>query len=261
MGTTMRHTLLLWSAAWATAMVAGAGVWQFDTTTAVTVTTDASNYVEQWQALKNHVVLAPLHGRSNGWEHAKFSGSASQKMGVDFSSNPAVAPFVATTNATAHFALAVVRCAAPTPLATLFGTPCAVRFESNVWFDTAPALSTRQRSHTVSYTVNGITTNEFLGSSDFQLVEVAWDEAIKLDEVYVGGAAGSPAWQRGWVGEIGELIFFATKPTQLEREALRRYAAIKWGVPVSVSSPNAKNILHDMGIVAGSYFATILILK
>jgi hypothetical protein len=233
---------------------------QFDALRADSVSLGASNVVESWTSVRGDAALSPLHGQSNGWERARLAVGA--RRGVDFATTNTVSPLAAAdaTNAVAA-AFAVVRCDDPADLGTLFDTPVSARFMPRVWPDAPWLLSTAQLESVARYWVNGVETNHFEGDAGFQLIEIEWPEPIALRDIYVGGAAASPAWARGWPGELGEVVFLDAVPTEADRSAVQYYVARKWGVPVAGASDGAREVLQSLGISFGNLFASVLILR
>lgn len=242
---------------------ARAATLQFDAAHVASVTTGAFDIVSEWRSRDGSVALVPLHGASNGWSHATLRSFSARSRSLHFADGGSASPLHADTPdfAVAHV-FAVIRCEAPADLSTLLDAPCSARFLSAAW--DRPALwefAVSQLETTAEYAVNGVTTNVFTEAAGFQLVEASWIEAVPLSALYIGGVAASPLWRRAWAGEIAELVLLDRSPTSGEREALRRFAALKWGVPVSATDADAATLLRGLGVHTDGLFASVVKLR
>jgi hypothetical protein len=66
----------------------------------------------------------------------------------------------------------------------------------------------------------------------WQLVTVDFETPANLTEMFFGGTAGRPVWNRGWQGEIAEIVGFDTPPDADIRAGVANYLAIRWGSPL-----------------------------
>jgi len=235
---------------------------QFDAGRSATLSLAADNRVAEWCSVTRDATLIPVQGASNGWEHAVLEIGSDGKRSIDFGTPESTSPLHATnTTFSACYAFAIVRCETPSDLATLIDAPCSTRFAPVLWHDSRWKLSPLQLESTASYAVNGIETNAFTGAESFQLIEVFWDDPVLLSEMFIGGPPASPEWKRTWPGTLGELILLEDIPDREERLALYRYAALKWGIPLEVESPDAPFILRNLGVSSGNIFTSVIIIR
>ncbi len=231
---------------------------QFDASRPATLTLAACSAVMEWRAVRGGVSLAPVHLPSNGWSLAVALDGLDGRS-VDFSAEGVASPLHASGSADpVAYAFAVVRCQAPADLATLLDAPSPVRFAPTAWPDDPQLLDTSPLGGSADYAVNGVPTDVFTGADGFQLIEVAWDMPVLLEQIFVGNTPATPAWNRAWPGEIAELIVLPFVPDAEGRNALRFYAARKWGVPVTACGAGAVDTLLGLGVSPGTLFATLI---
>ena len=229
---------------------------------------DASNVkTNVWQPTKNGFPLVPFHdGSNNGWTSvvSRVSLPNSSRVAVSFNvaTNAIISPlaFLGATTQACSYVFAVVR--SPSldhALPTVMDAPHQdVRLRkarhTALWRFEASTF------HHVS--VNGLDTDVFTPSQNFQLIEVTFTSPVKIGELFIGGAIPRPEWKRQWRGEISELIFLSDIPTPTQREALHDYAKRKWRVPVPhADGINAPWILSEMGINTDSVYATFIFIR
>ncbi len=243
------------------AMASGRAL-QFDAGRSATLSFEAGNRIAEWHSASGSATLTPVQGASNGWTHAVLEIGSDGKRSVDFGTVESASPlYVTNADFAAYYAFAIVRCEEPSDLATLIDAPCSTRFAPVLWHDSRWKLSPLQLEETASYAVNGIETNAFTGAESFQLVEVFWDTAVALSEIFIGGSPASPGWKRTWPGTLGELILLEDIPDKEERLALQLYAALKWGIPIEAEIPDAPFILRNLGVSSGNIFTSVIIIR
>ena len=252
---------------------------QFDASSPSTLTTNG-NAITAWAAVKGGVTLMPIHGASNGWSTATLH-SVSGRSTVSFTSQdgisvPSPLAFHGTeTTQSVSAVFAIVRSQTPTPYMTLLDAPIDIRLESSMGYafpfagEGVPegrgsgfSFQTEQLGNTATYAVNGKNTSIFLPSEGWQAVEVTFQTPVALDSLFVGGSVPSPTWNRGWDGEIAEIIFLPSDPTPEQRNALRHYARVKWRVAVDCDASHTSDaIVREIGVNPGNAFTTFLFVR
>lgn len=93
----------------------------------------------------------------------------------------------------------------------------------------------------------------------WQLVAVDFGSPANLSEMFFGGTAGRPVWNRCWQGELAEVVGFNTPPGAELRAGVANYLAIRWGLGPHPASPSQRQAaieagLEHYGLVWGSLF-------
>ena len=93
----------------------------------------------------------------------------------------------------------------------------------------------------------------------WQLVAVDFGSPANLPEMFFGGTAGRPVWNRCWQGELAEVVGFNTPPDAELRAGVANYLAIRWGLGPHPASPSQRRAaieagLEHYGLVWGSLF-------
>jgi len=230
---------------------------------------DASNVkTNVWQPTKNGFPLVPFHGSDNGWTSvvSRVSIPNSLRYAVSFNAtaNAIISPltFLGATTQTCSYVFAIVRspsldCALP----TLMDAP---RHDVRLRKDRRTKLWNFETSTAYHININGMESESFTPSQNFQLVEVTFTSPspVKIGELYIGGALPRPEWRRAWRGEIGELIFLTDSPTPDQRKALHDYARRKWRVPLPYAEGiNARQVLAGMGITTDTIYSTFIFVR
>ena len=227
--------------------------WQFDATHV------ADDLI--WPSEGGEAALRPVHGGSNGWSHAGTTVEVARgvRRGV-VSFEEGSSPFEFSESATnfVREVWAVVRCREAAGLATLLDAPVDARFEARVFEEEALRLQDEQLGNRSGYRVNGVAQRELAAAEELQLVEVVFETPVRMNEIFVGGAAASWRWGRGWRGEIGELMFFERELSPAEREAVGDFVALKWGVAAGKMNVG---VLWELGIRTGSLYSTLLMVR
>ena len=167
---------------------------------------------------------------------------------------------------------AVVICEATTPLATLVSVPCEVLIKSDepvdVFFtkqndtQTARMFETEFMGLTNSVSINGVATARIVPGMKSQLVEIRFEEPCMRNEIFIGGSAATPRWQRQWRGGICELLLFDGSLTGAQANAVKRYLSAKCKLSLPTESDDAViPILRALGIDDGGVFATVVSVK
>jgi len=96
----------------------------------------------------------------------------------------------------------------------------------------------------------------------WQVVAVDFESPADLTEMFFGGTAGRPAWNRGWRGEIAEVVGFNTPPDADVRAGVANYLSIRWGLaPRHPASPEQRRAATDAGLSYGLVWGSALFLK
>lgn len=103
-------------------------------------------------------------------------------------------------------------------------------------------------------------TQQFI-PQQWQLVAVNFVMPINLSEMVFGGTAGRPVWNRGWRGEIAEIVGFNTPPDADIRAGVANYLAIRWGLGPNPASPEQRQTAIDAGLDYGLVWGSVLFLK
>jgi hypothetical protein len=289
----MKKMMLLWVAVMAgvSGFAIAGTVAQYDAARAGRLTLGEGNRVEEWRPVRGAPAMAPLHGESNGWGRATWRAVTIDRGGVpspfppytpdppplrfhavSFNGDgpsgggvPSPMAFGEGSDMPAAVIYAVVRSEDPAGYATLIDAPVDARLERRP-AGTPYLWQTEQQGNAAGYSVNGAEGAGFSPSSAFQLVAVRFgaetDEHPSLHGLFLGGAVPSPRWGRNWRGEVGEVLVFPSEPTPEEENAVRHYAAVKWGVSVPhAASSDTPRILRALGISDSSLFGTGIIVR
>ena len=205
--------------------------------------------------------LALANAPTNGWTGATRIGG-----GVCFaaSSNDVPTPLWtgdAAVDTVAYAALVVDCTGDPASWATLIDAPCPVRL--------GPRAYPWQG---LDFATNGVSIAVDIASDSYppampmdgakHLVEVAFQEAVAMSEVFIGGHPATPAWHRSWPGRIYEAVLLESEPQGECAAALRAYLSLKWGLGLEVPSPlNARHTLLAIGVKSDPLFASMLIAR
>jgi len=95
----------------------------------------------------------------------------------------------------------------------------------------------------------------------WQLVTVDFETPANLTEMFFGGTAGRPVWNRGWQGEIAEIVGFDTPPDADIRAGVANYLSIRWGLASSPASPAQRQAAIDAGLDYGLAWGSMLFLR
>jgi len=202
--------------------------------------------------------MTSVHAATNGWSLAVKEG------GTVFFNNGVFSPLGFPDSATnsVSYAFAVIECAEPADHATLFDAPCSIRFMPKPFDDNETFFYESQLSNAVALSINAVPTNLFTAEAAPQLIEAAFDSPVPLNELYIGGAPATAAWNQSWSGGIAELILLADPPTQEQLNALRRYLALRHGLAVpSESDGGIVSTLAAMGIDTSGLFNSVFLVR
>jgi len=103
-------------------------------------------------------------------------------------------------------------------------------------------------------------TRQFI-PQQWQVVAVDLESPADLTEMFFGGTAGRPAWNRGWRGEIAEIVGFNTPPDADVRAGVANYLSIRWGLAPHPASPEQRRAAIDAGLSYGLVWGSVLLLK
>lgn len=103
-------------------------------------------------------------------------------------------------------------------------------------------------------------TRQFI-PQQWQVVAVDFESPADLTEMFFGGTAGRPAWNRGWRGEIAEIVGFNTPPDADVRAGVANYLSIRWGLALHPASPEQRRAAIDAGLSYGLVWGSVLLLK
>ena len=104
-------------------------------------------------------------------------------------------------------------------------------------------------------------TRQFI-PQQWQVVAVDFESPADLTEMFFGGTAGRPAWNRGWRGEIAEIVGFNTPPDADVRAGVANYLSIRWGLaPRYPASPEQRQAAIDAGLSYGLVWGSVLFLR
>ena len=96
----------------------------------------------------------------------------------------------------------------------------------------------------------------------WQVVAVDFGSPASLPEIFFGGTAGRPVWDRGWRGEIAEIVGFDTPPDADVRAGVANYLSIRWGLaPRHPASPAQRQAAIDAGLAYGLVWGSVLLLR
>jgi len=211
-----------------------------------------------WNAGDGSTAMTSVHTPTNGWSLATKAGD------TIFFDNGVSSPLGFSDSATNRisYAFAVVECAEAIDHATLIDAPCSIRFMPKPFDDNATFFYKNQITNAVALSMNAVPTNGFTAAVTLQLVEAAFDSTVPLNELYIGGAPATAAWAQSWSGGISELILLAEMPTEEQRNALRRYLALKHGLSVPTESDGGiVSTLAAMGIDTAGLFNSVFLVR
>ncbi len=104
-------------------------------------------------------------------------------------------------------------------------------------------------------------TQQFI-PQQWQVVAVDFESPADLTEMFFGGTAGRPVWNRGWRGEIAEIVGFNTPPDADVRAGVANYLSIRWGLALHYpASPEQRRAAIDAGLSYGLVWGSVLLLK
>ena len=211
-----------------------------------------------WNAGWASNAMTSVHAATNGWNLAVKEGDT-----VFFDngiSSPLGFPDSATNSVS--YAFAVVKCVEAVDHATLIDAPCSIRFIPDPFNTPEAFFYESQTTNTVALSINATPTNHFSIGAAFQLIEAAFYSPVPLNELYIGGAPATAAWEQSWSGGVAELILLAETPTEGQLNALRRYLALKHGLAVPTESDGAiVSMLTAMGIDTDGLFNSVFLVR
>ena len=190
----------------------------------------AEDFGADWRATRGGATLAAVHPATNGWV-AAFA----DRGGVSFAGTNGVASPMEFNNAP---------------------TGAVAREWDLVRFATSTCLGG------VEVSVDGAAGAAMPTNGTPHLVEVAFQEPVAADELYLGGHPATPAWDRAWQGRVFEALFCFGDPSATDADALRAYLSLRWVLGLSFpSAPDIVARLRALGVDPGPLYATILILR
>ena len=113
-----------------------------------------------------------------------------------------------------------------------------------------------------SWRVDGV---EFAGLEKGKtlLVEVVFEQSMRLPDIVLCGQKGRREWRYGWGGQLCEAIGLSSELTPDERAGLYHVLRLKW--KLSPDIPSASQAQHSaarsLGINLGSYVSTLFLIK
>ena len=211
-----------------------------------------------WEAGWASKAMTSVHAATNGWSLAVKEGdTVFFDNGV---SSPLGFPDSATNSVS--YAFAVVKCVEAVDHATLIDAPCSIRFIPDPFNTLQANFYESQLTNTVALSVNATPTNRFSTGAAFQLIEAAFYSPVPLNELYIGGAPATAAWEQSWSGGVAELILLAETPTEGQLNALRRYLALKYGLAVPTESDSAiVATLTALGVDTAGLFNSVFLVR
>jgi len=103
-------------------------------------------------------------------------------------------------------------------------------------------------------------TRQFI-PQQWQLVAVDFETPAHLSGMVFGGTAGRPVWNRGWRGEIAEIVGFDMPPDADIRAGVANYLAIRWGLGPNPASPGQRQAAINAGLDYGLVWGSVFFLK
>ena len=221
----------------------------------------AEDFGEDWRATRGGATLSAVHPATNGWV-AAFA----DRGGVSFAGTNGVASPMEFNNAptgAVAWVLIVADCTEARPWSALLNAPVGAAFAPRAFEWDLVRFATSTCLGGVEVSVDGTAGAAMPTNGTPHLVEVAFQEPVAADELYLGGHPATPAWDRAWQGRVFEALFFCFgDPSATDADALRAYLSLRWALGLSFpSAPDIVARLRALGVDPGSLYATILILR
>jgi hypothetical protein len=171
-----------------------------------------------------------------------FAGNATNPVSPVRFSNIATGSTIQT--------LMLVTRGAAADLATLVDAPETARLR----------LASDNSRQTVPGAAEVSLTQQFI-PQQWQLVTLDFEAPATVSEMVFGGTAGRPVWNRGWQGEIAEVVGFDTPPDADVRAGVANYLSIRWKLAPSPASPGQRQAAIDAGLHYGLVWGSVIFLK
>ena len=177
----------------------------------------AENFGEEWRAARGGAALVAVHPATNGWVAAfadrggvSFAGTNGVASPMEFNNAP--------TGAVARV-LIVADCTEARPWSALLDAPVGAAFAPRAFEWDLVRFATSNCLGAVSVSVDGVAGAAMPTNGTPHLVEVAFQEPVAADELYLGGHPATPAWDRAWQGRVFEALFCFGDPSATDTDA------------------------------------------
>lgn len=231
-------------------LAAQAGNWQFSAIGGDVAVTNGEAVVS-WSGFGGST-LAPLHGSGNSWGSPAATNGA-----VRFSAGatPLALPESATSLVSRVFVVATATNLAERSTLLFASTSVWLAPTPSGGFTLAPALGGRVSS----VTVNGLPEAPVLQGERF-LAEIVLADPIAAAGVFLGAHAATPLWQRGWQGDVHEVVMLGPEAPAQNVQAVRAFLSHFWRTPDAPPAPqNAQALLRGLGLSSHGFYTTLLV--
>jgi len=230
-------------------VAAQAGNWQFPALGEAVAVTNGEAVVS-WGG--HGGALSPMHDAGNGWgSPAATNGSVRFSAGA----TPLALPESATSLVSRVFVVATATNLAERSTLLFASTSVWLAPTPSGGFTLAPALGGRVSS----VTVNGLPEAPVLQGERF-LAEIVLADPIAATVVFLGAHAATPLWQRGWQGDVHEVVMLGPEAPAQNVQAVRAFLSHFWRTPDAPPAPqNAQALLRGLGLSSHGFYTTLLV--